>query len=59
MVREVTTNDEGKATGVLYINKEDRKEYRVSGKVVVLAASACSTARIPFKLKKCSASKWF
>ncbi|MDC1031693.1 GMC family oxidoreductase, partial [Flavobacteriaceae bacterium] len=46
MVREVTTNDEGKATGVLYINKEDRKEYRVSGKVVVLAASACSTARI-------------
>jgi choline dehydrogenase-like flavoprotein len=46
MVREVTTNDEGKATGVLYIDKEDRKEYRVSGKVVVLAASACSTARI-------------
>jgi len=46
MVREVTTNDEGKATGVLYINKEDRKEYRISGKVVVLAASACSTARI-------------
>lgn len=46
MVREVTTNEEGKATGVLYINKEDRKEYRVSGKVVVLAASACSTARI-------------
>ena len=46
MVREVTVNDEGKATGVLYINKEDRKEYRISGKVVVLAASACSTARI-------------
>ena len=46
MVREVTVNDEGKATGVLYINKEDRKEYRITGKVVVLAASACSTARI-------------
>ncbi|WP_422350919.1 GMC family oxidoreductase [Flagellimonas sp.] len=46
MVREVTTNEEGKATGVSYINKEDRKEYKLKGKVVVLAASACSTARI-------------
>jgi choline dehydrogenase-like flavoprotein len=46
MVREVTTNQEGKATGVSYINKEDRKEYQLKGKVVVLAASACSTARI-------------
>ena len=46
MVREVTTDSEGKATGVSYINKEDRKEYKLRGKVVVLAASACSTARI-------------
>lgn len=46
MVREITTNDEGKATGVSYINKEDRKEYRLKGKIVVLAASACSSARI-------------
>lgn len=46
MVRTVTTNDEGKATGVSYINKEDRKEYQLKGKVVVLGASACSTARI-------------
>lgn len=46
MVREVTTNDEGKATGVSYINKEDRKEYKLKGKVVVLGASACSSARI-------------
>ncbi|PCJ92278.1 MAG: GMC family oxidoreductase [Flavobacteriaceae bacterium] len=46
MVREVTTNEEGKATGVSYINKEDRKEYKLKGKVVVLAASACSSARI-------------
>ncbi len=46
MVREVTTNDEGRATGVSYINKEDRKEYKLKGKVVVLGASACSTARI-------------
>jgi choline dehydrogenase-like flavoprotein len=46
MVREVTTNEEGKATGVSYINKDDRKEYKIKGKVVVLAASACSSARI-------------
>ena len=46
MVREVTTNDEGKATGVSYISKEDRKEYKLKGRIVVLAASACSSARI-------------
>lgn len=46
MVREVTTNQEGRATGVSYINKEDRKEYKLKGKIVVLAASACSSARI-------------
>ena len=46
MVKEVTTNDEGLATGVSYVNKEDRQEYRLRGKTVVLAASACSSARI-------------
>lgn len=46
VVREVTTNEEGKATGVSYISKDDRKEYKLRGKVVVLAASACSSARI-------------
>lgn len=46
VVREVLTNDEGKATGVTYISKDDRKEYSLKGKVVVLAASACSSARI-------------
>ena len=46
MVREVVTNDSGKATGVIFINKVDRKEYKLNAKVIVLAASACSTARI-------------
>ncbi|CAK9025351.1 2-PD dehydrogenase) [Durusdinium trenchii] len=46
MVREVTTDGNGKATGVSYINKEDRKEYQLKGKTVILAASACSSARI-------------
>ncbi|QLE01037.1 GMC family oxidoreductase [Galbibacter sp. BG1] len=46
MVREVLTNDSGKATGVSYINKIDNQEYTVKAKVVILAASACSSARI-------------
>lgn len=46
MVRTVTTNEEGLATGVSYINKEDRQEYELKGRTVVLGASACSTARI-------------
>ncbi|MEM6319972.1 MAG: GMC family oxidoreductase [Bacteroidota bacterium] len=46
MVKSVTTNDEGRATGISYINKEDRKEYQLKGRSVVLGASACSSARI-------------
>lgn len=46
MVREVVTNGAGEARGIIYINKEDRQEYQISAKVVVLAASACSSARI-------------
>jgi len=46
MVRSVTTDEEGNATGVSFINKEDRKEYKIKGRSVVLGASACSTARI-------------
>jgi choline dehydrogenase-like flavoprotein len=46
MVREVVTDSSGKAVGVSYINKEDRKEYQINGKVIILAASACSSARI-------------
>ncbi len=51
MVREVLTNDEGLATGVSFVNKEDGQEYQVSGKTVILAASACSTARIMLNSK--------
>ena len=46
MVRELTTDAEGKATGISYINKDNRKEYKLKARVVVLAASACSSARI-------------
>lgn len=46
MVKNVTTNAEGLATGVSYINKDDLKEYKLKSKAVVLGASACSSARI-------------
>lgn len=46
MVREVMTDREGKATGVSYINKTEMQEYQVKGKTVVLAASACESARL-------------
>lgn len=46
MVREVTTDNSGKATGVSYISKADLQEYQIRAKVVVLGASACESARI-------------
>lgn len=46
MAREVLTNKEGLATGVSYVNKEDLQEYQVQGRVVILAASACESARL-------------
>jgi choline dehydrogenase-like flavoprotein len=46
MAREVLTDKEGKATGVSYVDKMDMQEYQVNAKVVVLAASACESARL-------------
>ncbi len=46
MAREVLTDREGLATGVSYVSKDDMQEYQVSGKIVVLAASACESARL-------------
>jgi choline dehydrogenase-like flavoprotein len=46
MAREVLTDKEGLATGISYIHKDDGQEYQVSGKTVILAASACESARL-------------
>jgi choline dehydrogenase-like flavoprotein len=46
MVREVTVDKQGRATGVSYIDKITRTDKHASAKLVVLAASACETARI-------------
>ena len=44
--REVIVDDNGKATGVVFIDKTTGKEMRVTGKAVILAAGACETVRI-------------
>jgi choline dehydrogenase-like flavoprotein len=51
MVREVTTNAQGLATGVSYVDKHSGEDRHVDAKVVVLAASACETARIMLNSK--------
>jgi choline dehydrogenase-like flavoprotein len=51
MAREVLVGPDGLASGVSYIDKKTRKEVQVRGKIVVLAASACETARLLFNSK--------
>jgi choline dehydrogenase-like flavoprotein len=46
MAREVTLGPTGTADGVVYIDKATGREERVDARVVVLAASACETARL-------------
>jgi choline dehydrogenase-like flavoprotein len=46
MAREVTTDDEGLASGVSYIDKKTGRDNHVPARIVVLAASACESARI-------------
>ncbi len=46
MVREVIVDKKGRATGVLYMDRETGKEERVTAKVVLLAASGIESARI-------------
>ncbi len=51
MVREVEMAKDGRASGVIFIDKTTGKEQRVKGRIVVLAASACETVRILFNSK--------
>ncbi|HTJ47826.1 MAG TPA: GMC family oxidoreductase [Cyclobacteriaceae bacterium] len=46
MAREVLTDANGKATGISFVNKDDMQEYTVNARVVILAASACESARL-------------
>ncbi|HEX5829604.1 MAG TPA: GMC family oxidoreductase, partial [Gemmatimonadaceae bacterium] len=46
MAREVTVGADGLATGVSYVDKNTGMDEHVRARVVVLAASACESARI-------------
>lgn len=46
MVREVTTDDKGQVTGLVYVDKTSGKDVTLVSDVVILAASACESARI-------------
>ena len=46
MAREVTLGPDGLANGVSYIDRNTRADEHVRARVVVLAASACETARL-------------
>ncbi|HEU4700470.1 MAG TPA: GMC family oxidoreductase [Gemmatimonadales bacterium] len=46
MAREVTVDGSGRATGVAYIDKATGLDEHVRARVVVLAASACESARL-------------
>ncbi len=46
MAREVTTDAEGLATGVSYVDTRTGRESRVRARSVIVAASACETARL-------------
>lgn len=46
MVREVTVDKHGHATGVHYIDKVTRADRHAAGRVVILAAGGCESARI-------------
>lgn len=54
MVKAVTTDDQGKVTGISYIDKKTATEQQLSAKVVILAASACESARILLNSKSAS-----
>jgi choline dehydrogenase-like flavoprotein len=51
MVREVTVGNDGRVTGVSYIDKESGADEHVRARIVILAASACETARIMLNSK--------
>jgi choline dehydrogenase-like flavoprotein len=51
MAREVMTGAEGKATGVVFIDKTTGREHRAKARIVVLAASSGETVRLMLNSK--------
>jgi choline dehydrogenase-like flavoprotein len=54
MAHEITLDKEGRATGVNFVDKKSGKQRHANARVVVLAASACESARILLNSKSSS-----
>jgi choline dehydrogenase-like flavoprotein len=46
MAREITVTKDGKVDSVIYIDKATKTEHRINARAVVVAASACESARL-------------
>ncbi|MBE7540170.1 MAG: GMC family oxidoreductase [Opitutaceae bacterium] len=46
MAREVTVNKQGRATGVIFIDRRTGREHHAAGRIIILSASACESVRI-------------
>jgi choline dehydrogenase-like flavoprotein len=46
MVKSIDVSDAGKVTGISYVDKTTSNEIKLDAKVVILAASACESARL-------------
>lgn len=51
MVREVHLNNEGKASGVTFVDRKTMEDVKIDADFVILAASACETARLMLNSK--------
>src|SRR5882672_3073348 len=54
MAHEITLDKEGRATGVNFVDKKSGNQRHANARVVVLAASACESARILLNSKSSS-----
>ena len=59
MVYEVSSNARGHASGVRYIDRITGKQHHVPARVVILAASACESARIMLNSKSAAHPQGF
>jgi choline dehydrogenase-like flavoprotein len=51
LAKNILVDDDGHATGVAYVDRNDRQEYEVYGRAVVVAASCLESARIMLNSK--------
>ena len=51
IAKNILTDENGRATGVAYIDRESRQEYEVRGRAVIVAASCIESARIMLNSK--------